>query len=76
MLCLHSAPGANGMASGQTALSFESDEAPEAVADRLTAAGFPDAVILDENFGKILRVSGPDGTPIQINFSDRSLYAN
>jgi len=75
LLCLHAAPGANGMGGGQTALSFESDEDPDVVAERLAAAGFPDAILLDENFGKILRVTGPDETPIQINFSDRSLYA-
>jgi hypothetical protein len=59
---------------GQTELSFESDEAPSAVAERLTAAGFDDAEILDETFGHSLRVSGPDGTIVQINFSDRTLY--
>lgn len=75
MLCLHAAPGDNGMTAGQTSLSFESDEEPGAVAERLAAAGFDDAVILDENFGQILRVTGPDGSPVQINFSDRSLYA-
>ncbi|MCA2214288.1 VOC family protein [Jidongwangia harbinensis] len=74
LLCLHTAPGDSGMAGGGTELSFESDEDPDAVAERLTGAGFPDAVVLDENFGRILRVTGPDGTPVQINFSDRSLY--
>ena len=75
LLCLHIAPGAEEQSPGSTALSFESDEDPGAVAARLDEAGFSDAVVLDENFGQILRVTGPDGTPVQINFSDRSLYA-
>ncbi len=61
-------------AGGDTALSFESDEAPDAIAQRLTAAGFADTEILDETFGLILKVTGPDGTLVQINFSDRTLY--
>ena len=75
LLCLHSAPGADGQGAGSTALSFESDEDPDAVAARLDEAGFPGAAVLDDNFGKILRVTGPDGNRVQINFSDRSLYA-
>ncbi|MET0423662.1 MAG: VOC family protein [Actinoplanes sp.] len=75
LLCLHAGPNDNGMADGQTALSFESDEDPSAVAERLAGAGFPDAVVLDENFGRVLQVTGPDGTRVQINFSDRTLYA-
>src|SRR3954451_1548804 len=55
LLCLHTAPGAEGQAGGHTALSFESDDDPDAVAARLADAGFADAVVLDENFGKILR---------------------
>jgi hypothetical protein len=31
--------------------------------------------VLDENFGRILRVTGPDGSVVQINFADRTLYA-
>jgi len=75
LLGLHIAPGAHDQSPGSTELSFESDDDPDAVAARLAEAGFPDAVVLDESFGKILRVTGPDQTPIQINFSDRSLYA-
>jgi hypothetical protein len=68
-------PSDDGRTGGQTALGFESDEDPEAVAARLIEAGFADAIVLDENFGHSVRVTGPDGTAVQINFSDRSLYA-
>jgi hypothetical protein len=74
LLCLHTAPGNDDQAGGHTALSFESDDDPDEIAARLAEAGFEDAIVLDENFGKILRVTGPDGTQIQVNFSDRSLY--
>jgi hypothetical protein len=74
LLCLHTGTSDTGHQAGQTELSFESDEEPEAVAARLAEAGFADAVVLDENFGQILRVTGPDGSTVQINFSDRSLY--
>lgn len=76
LLCLHTAPGKYNQSGGQVELSFESDEDPDAVAARLADAGFADAVVLDENFGKILRVTGPDGSTIQINFSDRTLYTD
>ena len=75
LLCLHATPSDNGMTGGQTELSFESDDDPDAVAARLVEAGFADAAVLDENFGRIVRVTGPDGAAVQINFSDRSLYA-
>jgi hypothetical protein len=75
LLCLHAEPSDNGMTAGRTELSFSSDEDPDAVAERLTAAGFTDAVVLDENFGRVVRVTGPDGSGVQINFPDRSLYA-
>jgi hypothetical protein len=75
LLCLHAGESDTGETPGSTGLSFESDEDPEAVAERLAAAGFPDAMVLDENFGRIVRVTGPDGRTVQINFSDRALYA-
>jgi hypothetical protein len=74
LLCLHGTPAADDHPAGDTTLGFDSDEDPEAVAARLAGAGFPDAVVIDENFGHSLRVTGPDGTKVQINFSDRSLY--
>jgi|1186.fasta_scaffold492929_2 hypothetical protein len=75
LLCLHSGLSDRGMTPGETALSFDSDEDPDTVVERLADAGFTDAVVLDENFGRIVRVTGPDGSMVQINFSDRTLYA-
>lgn len=74
LLCLHGAPSDNGAAHGSTEIAFESDDDPHELATRLKAAGYPDAVVVDENFGHSLRVTGPDGTPVQVNFSDRSLF--
>lgn len=74
LLCLHGPRSDIDHPGGQTVLGFESDDNPEAVATRLIDAGFPDAVVIDENFGHSLRVTGPDDSPVQINFPDRSLY--
>ena len=51
---------------GHTDLSFESDEPLEAVRSRLAAAGF-EADIIDESFGRSLRVVDPDGVTVQVN---------
>lgn len=49
---------------GETALAFEADEPLEAVLARLLAAGFSDAHILDEQFGRSLRTTDPDGLDV------------
>lgn len=59
---------------GSCELALAADEPLEAVAKRLTAAGFAGGHILDENFGRSLRVTDPDGTVVQINEFDRELY--
>lgn len=59
---------------GRCELAFETDEPLEVVVSRLVAAGFTPGPILDENFGRSLRVPDPDGVPVQINEHDRSLY--
>lgn len=59
---------------GECALSFVADEPLEAVWDRLHAAGHADAHIVDEGYGRSLRVRGPDGTPVQVVEHDRALY--
>jgi len=58
---------------GATDLSFESDEPLEAVQTRLAAAGF-DAEIIDESFGRSLRVVDPDGVTVQVNEAMRDDY--
>jgi catechol 2,3-dioxygenase-like lactoylglutathione lyase family enzyme len=68
-LALHKAPGA-----GECELAFEADEPLEAVAARLTAAGYGPEPILDEAYGRSLRVTDPDGVPVQVNENDRTLY--
>lgn len=59
---------------GACELAFEADEPLEAVAARLAAAGYPPGPILDESFGRALRVQDPDGVFVQVNEHDRSLY--
>lgn len=60
--------------SGRCELSFDSDERLDDVVARLHAAGYADAHIIDEAFGRSLRVTDPDGVPLQVNESDPSLY--
>lgn len=73
LLCLHGSPNESGMPHGSSAISFESDDDPNEMAARLRDAGYPDAMVIDENYGRSLRVTGPDGRPVQVNFSDTSL---
>lgn len=75
MLGLHIASTAEETtAVGRCELSFQTDEPLEDVLDRLRAAGYLDAHIVDEAFGRSLRVTDPDGVPIQVDESDPSLY--
>lgn len=69
-LALHKATGV----AGECELAFEADEPLEAVVARLAAAGYPAEPILDESFGRSVRVRDPDGIPVQVNENDRSLY--
>lgn len=55
-------------------LAFEAEEPLEAVVARLRAAGFPGGEIVDQNFGRSLTVTDPDGVAVQINEQDRTLY--
>jgi hypothetical protein len=54
-------------------ISFESDDDPNEMAARLREAGYSDAIVIDEDYGRSLQVTGPDGRPVQVNFSDHSL---
>lgn len=69
---LHEA-GADRGTPGSDELSFESDEPLEAVGGRLEAAGFA-AHIVDESFGRSLRVVDPDGVSLQINEAMTDTY--
>jgi catechol 2,3-dioxygenase-like lactoylglutathione lyase family enzyme len=59
---------------GRCELAFETDELLEDVAERLRAAGYEPGPVIDEGFGRSLRVPDPDGVPVQINAYDRELY--
>ena len=55
-------------------LAFEADEPLDDIAERLQQAGFAPEPIVDENFGRSMRVRDPDGVWVQINSNDRDLY--
>jgi catechol 2,3-dioxygenase-like lactoylglutathione lyase family enzyme len=59
---------------GACELSFEADEPLEKVVERLRAAGFTPEPILDEAFGRSVRVMDPDGVWVQVNENERELY--
>jgi catechol 2,3-dioxygenase-like lactoylglutathione lyase family enzyme len=59
---------------GDCELAFEADEPLEAVVARLADAGYPAEPIVDESFGRSLRVRDPDGVYVQVNENDRTLY--
>ena len=74
LLALHTARMAEQDRPGRVELSFETAEPLEDLAARLTAAGFEPQAIVDENFGRSLRVVDPDGVLVQVNEHDRELY--
>jgi catechol 2,3-dioxygenase-like lactoylglutathione lyase family enzyme len=65
---------AEGQDVGACELAFETEEPLEKVVTRLTGAGFAPRSIVDENFGRSVRVPDPDGVWVQINEHDRELY--
>jgi hypothetical protein len=74
MAALHDAAGAvTGYGPGQTSLSFEADEPLEPLLDRLVAAGFTDAHIVDEAYGRTLFVTDPDGVWVAIDAAQTDL---
>jgi catechol 2,3-dioxygenase-like lactoylglutathione lyase family enzyme len=56
-------------------LCFVTEEPLETLAARLEAEGIDHSGIVDENFGRLLRVTDPDGMVIQINEHDPELYS-
>ncbi len=58
----------------RTELSLLATESLDAVVRRLGEAGYPTGPIVDESFGRSLRVSDPDGVSVQINEHDHELY--
>ena len=70
VLALHRTDGPD---AGRCELAFEADEPLETVADRLRSAGFAPEPIVDESYGRSLRVLDPDAAWVQVNEHDRSL---
>jgi catechol 2,3-dioxygenase-like lactoylglutathione lyase family enzyme len=74
MLGLHTTRTSQQDVPGHLELAFETQEPLEALAERLTAAGFEPEAIVDENFGRSLHVIDPDGVRVQVSEHDRELY--
>lgn len=75
ILMLHRSEHPSSEAPRSIELSFVSAEPLESVLARLAAAGFPtEQPIIDESFGRYVKVPAPDGLMLQINEHDRSLY--
>jgi hypothetical protein len=74
MVALHdSATSSTGGRPGETTLSFEADKIDE-LKDRLDQAGFADATVFDEAYGRVLSVTGPDDVVIWIDERSEDLY--
>jgi hypothetical protein len=74
LLGLHTARSSEQDVPGAVELSFLADEPLEEIAERLSGAGFDSGLILDENFGRSLRLVDPDGIAVQVNEHDSTLY--
>jgi hypothetical protein len=67
MVALHSAEAsATGGKPGETRLSFEGSDL-DALAQRLVDAGFADATVWDESYGRVLSVTDPTGDQIWVD---------
>ncbi|HZX08056.1 VOC family protein [Kribbella sp.] len=74
MVALHDAASSStGGQPGQTSLTFEADKLDELV-ERLERAGFGDATVFDEAYGRVLSVTGPDGAVIWVDERSEDLY--
>lgn len=75
VLMLHRSDRPSSEASRSIELSFISAGPLEEVLARLATAGFPtEQPIIDESFGRYVKLTAPDGLILQINEHDRSLY--
>ncbi|MEU7434713.1 VOC family protein [Streptomyces sioyaensis] len=66
---VHAAAVSQGRPSGTTELGFTTDEPLEEVAQRLERNGYPYELV-EENFGRSIRVTDPDGVVVQIQRID------
>jgi catechol 2,3-dioxygenase-like lactoylglutathione lyase family enzyme len=75
ILALHTARQSATAEDAGLELCFLTEEPLEALVSRLKAEGIANDGIVDENFGRLLRVTDPDGMLIQINEHDPELYS-
>jgi hypothetical protein len=75
ILALHSQRQAATPDESMLELCFVTEEPLEALVSRLESEGIDHSGIADENFGRLLRVTDPDGMVIQINEHDPELYS-
>ncbi|MFJ3728282.1 VOC family protein [Streptomyces sp. NPDC090045] len=68
-LGVHASAVSQGRPSGTTELGFATDEPLEEVAQRLQQRGYPYELV-EENFGRSIRVTDPDGVVVQIQQID------
>ncbi|WP_458168867.1 VOC family protein [Kribbella sp. WER1] len=74
MVALHDAASSStGGQAGQTSLTFEAEKIDELV-ERLEQAGYGDATVFDEAYGRVLSVSGPDGAVIWVDERSEDMY--
>ncbi|MET9473546.1 MULTISPECIES: VOC family protein [unclassified Streptomyces] len=66
---IHDATVSQGRPPGTTELGFATDERLEDIAERLARSGY-EYDLVDENFGRSIRVTDPDGVVIQIQEID------
>lgn len=66
---IHDAAVSNGRRPGAVELGFSTDERLEDVAARLASDGY-EPILVDEDFGRSIRVTDPDGVVIQIQDID------
>ncbi|WP_067845497.1 VOC family protein [Nocardia lijiangensis] len=66
---IHDAAVSKGRPPGTVELGFSTDENLDAISRRLTAAGY-DHQLVDEDFGRSIRVVDPDGVTVQIQEID------
>ncbi|MER5941590.1 VOC family protein [Streptomyces sp. NPDC001928] len=66
---VHAAAVSQGRPPGATELGFATDEPLEQIAQRLERDGYPYELV-EENFGRSIRVTDPDGVVVQIQHID------
>lgn len=69
VLGIHDVAASKGRKPGTTELGFVTDEKLEDIAARLSARGYS-FEIHDEDFGRSIRLTDPDGVPLQIQEID------